>query len=63
MESLVDLVKEKNSLKRGRVYPLQDVETWKIPIIKELALLQKGQLEIDFDPTELEEILGQICTN
>ena len=63
MESLVDLVKEKNSLKRGRVYPLQDVEAWKIPIIKELALLQKGQLEIDFDPTELEEILGQICTN
>ena len=63
VESLADMVKEKHRLKKGRVYPLPEDEAWKIPLIKELALHQKGQLDIDFGTTELEEILGLICTD
>ena len=63
VESLADMVKEKHRLKKGRVYPLPEDEAWKIPFIKELALHQKGQLDIDFGTTELEEILGLICTD
>ena len=60
---MVDLVQDKDNVKRARVYPLPDDEVWKVSIIKELALYQKGHLEIDFDENELEEILDWICTN
>ena len=63
VDSLVDLVQDKDNVKRARVYPLPDEEGWKVPIIKELALHQKGHLKIDFDDNELEEILDWICTN
>ena len=63
VEPLADMVKEKHMLKKGRVYPLPENEAWKIPLIKVLALHQKGHLDIYFGTTELEDILGLICTD
>ena len=56
-------VQDKDNVKRARIYPLPDDEGWKVSIIKDLALHQKGHLKIDFDEKELEDILDWICTN
>ena len=61
--SLMDLAREKMAVKKHRVYPLPKEETWKINLIRELALLRKGQLQINFDEKNLEEILEAICTD
>ena len=61
--AIVDLVAEKITLKKSRVYSLPDEETWKISIIKELALVKRGILQLDFDDNNLEAILEQICAD
>ena len=63
MDSLVNLVAEKNTLKKLRVYSLPEEEMWKVSVMKEIALIKKGQLDIDFDEKSLEEILEAVCTN
>ena len=63
VDSLVDLVTEKDSLKKQRVYPLPEEESWKITLIKEIALAKMGQLDIEFDENNLDEILEAICTD
>ena len=63
MDSLVNLVAEKNTFKKLRVYSLPEEEMWKVLIVKEIALNKKGQLDIEFDEKNLEEILESVCTN
>lgn len=62
-ETLRDLVEERDSIKKLRVYKIEDEELWKIPILKDMALFKKGLIEIDvFDEQEAEAILGLVCT-
>ena len=63
MDSLGNLVDEKNTLKKLRVYTLPEEEKWKVSLLKEIALIKKGQLDIDFDEKNLEEILEAVCTD
>ena len=58
-----DLVAERITLKKLRVYPLPEEENWKISSINELALVKRGILELDFDDKHLEAILEQICAD
>ena len=57
------LVAEKNNLKNLRVYSLPEEEEWKVSLMREIALLRKGQLEMDFDDKDLEDILENVCTS
>ena len=59
----MDLAREKMAIKKHRVYSLPKEETWKINFIRELALLKKGQLQINFDEKNLDDILEAICTD
>ena len=54
----------RNTIKKSRVHPLSETEEWKLNIIEELSLVNKGQLNIDdeFDEDMLEEIIYFICT-
>ena len=63
MDSLGNLVDEKNTLKKLRVYTLPEEEKWKVSLLREIALVKKGQLDIDFDEKNLEEILEAVCTD
>ena len=54
--SLLDLIKEKQSLKKLRVHSLPADEVWKIGIIEETALIKKDHLKVQFDDNCLEEI-------
>ena len=47
--------------KTARVYPIQRKELLKINILQEISLLRLNQLDVDFDPVSLEEILEYIC--
>ena len=53
---------EKSRLKRSRVNPLSESETWKVKLIEEVSLTLSGHLEMEFDSSHLEEILTFICT-
>ena len=55
-EHLEDLVREKSRLGKRKIYPLPENETWKVALIEEIALILKGQLNMEFDNTDLEEI-------
>ena len=62
-ETLRDLLEERDSIKKLRVYKIENEELWKIPILKDIALFKKGLIEIDvFDEQEAEAILGLVCT-
>ena len=63
MDSMAKLVAEKNNLKKLRVYTLPEEEKWKVSLMKEVALVRKGQLELDFEDKNLEEILESVCTS
>jgi hypothetical protein len=59
--SFKELTSDKNSSKTSRVYPIQREELWKINLLQEISLLRLNQLDVDFDPASLEEILDYIC--
>ena len=61
--SLVELVNDRNQIKKSRVYPLSENENWKISLIEELALVKKGQLENGLDETSIDDILDYVCTD
>ena len=58
-----DLFKEKNMIKKSRVYSLPEDEAWKVGMIEELSLVKKDLLEISFKKENLDEILEFLCTN
>ena len=62
-EHLDDLIKEKSRLVNRRINELPENETWKARIIEEIAIILKGQLNMEFDNTHLEEILTFVCTD
>ena len=62
--TLEDLVNDRSTIKKTRVYNLPEEESWKILILKDMALVKRGLLELDvFDDNQVETILGLICTN
>ena len=61
--TLKDLVAERQTLKKSRVYNITDEELWKIPVMEELALVKRGILELDvLDDDQVDTLLGLICT-
>ena len=62
MKTLADLLVEKATLKKLRVYNLPNEEAWKINILKEITYVKREQLEVQFDDKDLEDILMYICT-
>ena len=60
--NLNKLFRGKPHLNQSRVHSLAEDEKWKPPLIKELALLKKNFLSIDFDEEHLTEILDHVCT-
>ena len=60
--NLDEMFRGKPHLNQSRVHSLAEDEKWKPPLIKELALLKKNFLSIDFDEEHLTEILDHVCT-
>ena len=61
--SLVELVNDRNQIKKSRVYSLSENENWKISLIEELALVKKRQLDNGLDETSIDDILDYVCTD
>ena len=62
-DSIDQLILDKQKLKNLRVYSLPEEENWKVNLIEEISLLKKNQLDIAFDPEQLETILDYVCTD
>ena len=62
-DSIDQLIMDKQKLKNLRVYSLPEEENWKVNLIEEISLLKKNQLDIAFDPKQLETILDYVCTD
>ena len=62
-DSIDQLIMDKQKLKNLRVYSLPEEENWKVNLIEEISLLKKNQLDIAFDPEQLETILDYVCTD
>ena len=62
--TLKDLVIERQTLKKSRVYSLPDEELWKIPVMEELAMVKRGIFEFDvFDDDQVDTLLELMCTD
>ena len=61
--TLPALTAERTRIKKCRVYPSTEEDSWKIKLIEEIALLKKNHLEINFTSDDLEDILEYICTS
>ena len=57
------LILDKQKLKNLWVNSLPEEENWKVNLIEEISLLKKNQLDIEFDPEQLETILDYVCTD
>ena len=42
---------------------MPEEEQWKVSLMKEIALVRKGQLEMNFEDKNLEDILEHVCTS
>ena len=62
-QSLHHLILDRYTLKKAKIYPISEEEHWKLTIIKELSLIQKGHLETEFDDKYLIEILDYVSTS
>ena len=58
-----ELFRDKNEIKKLRVYNLSAEENWKTLMMEEISLSKKNHIEIQFDNDDLEEILEYICTS
>ena len=59
--TLVDLVADRDKIKKSMIYSLSENESWKISIIEELVLVKKGQLEIGLDVQSIDQMLDDVC--
>ena len=62
-ETLQDLIRKKQAIKKFRVYPLNEGEVWKIGIIEELSLCKRGCLEIDMEKVDIDAMLEAVTTD
>ena len=56
------LISDRNLIKKSRVNPLPEEESWKVKLLQEICLARKELIEVDFDDKDLEEILEFVCT-
>ena len=63
VDSLKDLIRKKQVIKKLRVNPLEDGEEWKVQIIEELSLCRRGCLEIDLKDVDIDAMLEAIATD
>ena len=59
----MDLIQDKNMLKKAKLSTISDDEVWKLKIIQDMALTRKELIETDFDDKHLEDILDFVCTS
>ena len=60
---LTALTSEKMRIKKCRVYPSSNEDSWKLNLMEEITMLKNDHLEIDFTSEDLEDILEYICTS
>ena len=53
---------DKSRIKKTRVSPISESETWKLNIIQEVSLVLKEQLQSECDEPYL-DILNSVCTD
>ena len=61
--SVKNLIGDKNQIKKAKVAPVSENEEWKLKLIEEVCLVQRGLLEAEFDEAMLQEILEFVCTS
>ena len=61
--SIKDLIKKKQDIKKTKVNPLENDEEWKIGIIEELSLCRRGCLEIEMEDEDIDAMLEAITTD
>ena len=57
----MDLIRNKQVIKKLRVNPLEDGEEWKVGIIEELSLCRRGCLEIELKDDDIDAMLEAIA--
>ena len=62
LSNLQELVSEKHSIKKRRVFPMEEGEEWKILLIEELCLTKLGYLDNGLELEVIEDILYSVCT-
>ena len=56
------LTMDKNIIKKARVHPINKNEAWKVELIKEICLIKKDHVELNFDDKDIDDILEYVCT-
>ena len=56
------LILERYQIKSKRIHPLLEDETWKIEMIEEMCLANKGSIESNCEEKDIETLLEIICT-
>ena len=61
-QDMKTLTMDKTNIKKARVYPMNKNEAWKVDLIKEICLIKKDHIELNFDIKDIEDILEHVCT-
>ena len=61
-KDLKSLTMDKNNIKKARLYPINKEEAWKVELIKEICLVKKDHLSLNFDDKDIDDILENVCT-
>ena len=61
-ENLKSLLNNSHTIKRIRVNQLEEGEEWKVNLLDELCLAQKGHIELDMSSDDIDMILELIAT-
>ena len=61
-QDMKSLAMDKNNIKKARVYPINKEESWKVELVKEICLVKKEHLELNFEDKDIDDILEYVCT-
>ena len=61
-QDMKSLTLDKNNIKKARVYPIKKEESWKVELAREICLIKKDHLELNFDDKDIDDILEFVCT-
>ena len=59
-DSIAEIIDQKVSIE---YHPLEEQETWKVGIIKEIIDAKEGEADINLDYEQMAQILEYLCTN
>ena len=59
-DSIAEIIDQKVNIE---YHPLEEQETWKVGIIKEIIDAKEGEADINLDYEQMAQILEYLCTN